>query len=406
MSNDEHKPTAVVVGRNYCNILTTARALGEAGYEVEAIKIFKSKPNPLKFLRTMKPEEKSKYIKAYTEVVTTDGERSVSDHLCKIGDEKDKKILIPVDDYVCSAIDKALGEISKYYYAPSINNEECKIVELMDKQRQKELAKNFDLPLLQSWLIKSENGSFDLPNGIAYPCFIKPNVSMQSTKNTMAKCDSEDELKSLLTKYASKGDFEMLVEEFADIKDEYSILGVSTKGDAISPGVIKVIEGGHHERKGVAIIGKTVATDKFSDIITKCNEYIKSLNYTGMYDIDLIETMDGSIYFVELNFRAGASTYALNKCGVNIYKLYADSISTDKPLIKAEQNDKEMTFVSEKVLMEEYARGDMSIQKLKKYMNMADVYFVKDSDDKKPYKYFKKYYLHSTVLRLLYKVKG
>ncbi len=402
----DQKTSAVVIGRNYCNILTTARALGEAGYEVKAVKVFKSKPSPLKFLRTMKPEAKSKYIKSYTEIIATDDEISVSDYLCKTGDEKNKKLLIPVDDYVCSAIDKAYDDVNKYYFAPSVNGTQGRLVELMDKQKQKDIAKNFDIPMLQSWLIKSANGTFDIPDNIKYPCFIKPNVSMLSTKNTMAKCDSKDELNALLTKYASKGDFEMLVEEFANIKQEYSILGVSANGEVLSPGVIKVIEGGHHERKGVAIIGETVCVDKFSDIIASCDKFIKSLCYNGMYDIDLIETVDGDIYFVELNFRAGASTYALNKCGVNIYGLYADSITKNKQFTDTQCVYESKKFVSEKVLMEEFARGDMTASTVKKYMKMADIHFVKDDNDKKPYKYFKKFYFCSAILRILYKIKG
>lgn len=397
---------AVVVGRNYCNILTTARALGEAGYEVEAIKVFKSKPNKLKFLRTMKPDAKSKYIKSYQEIIANNGEKSVSEFLCKIGCEDAKKILIPVDDYVCSAIDKDLDNIKRYYFAPSIGDKSNAIVELMDKQRQKDIAQKYDIPMLKSWLIKSDSGKYEIPSDIKYPCFIKPNVSMMSTKNTMAKCDSPDELKKRLDALIAKGDFEMLVEEFAEIKDEYSILGASANGSVISPGVIRVIEGGHHERKGVAIIGETTPQKRFGDIIEKCNSFIKSLDYTGMFDIDLIETTNGDIYFVELNFRAGASTYAMNKCGVNIYKIYSDSITSSTPIKQVEPISQAKTFVSEKVLMEEYARGDISIKRLKGYMDMADVYFVKDDDDKAPYKYFKSFYICSAILRMLYKIKG
>lgn len=394
----------IVIGRNYCNIITTARALGEAGYDVEVLKIFKTKPSALKFLRTMKPDAYSKYVKKYSELVLNNDKSVLIDYLCKNASDE-KTLLIPVDDYTCTAIDEALDILSEHYIAPNINNISGEIVRLMDKNEQKNIAKSFDLPMLSGCVIKSNNGDFEVPIGVKYPCFVKPNVSVNSTKSKMAKCENESELNALLSKYASAGDFEMLVEEFADIINEYSILGVSTGDSAVSSGVFRVIEGGNHDRKGVAIIGEMIPNDGFGEIIEKCNAFVKSLGYCGMFDIDLIETVDGSIYFVELNFRAGASTYALNSVGINLYGAFADYVLNGKQIQIDKKVNENKIFVSEKVLMEEYARGDASASKVKKYMKMADVFFVKNDDDMKPYKYFKKYYLPSFLLRLVYKVK-
>lgn len=396
---------AVVIGRNYCNILTTARALGSAGYEVEVVKVFKEKPSALKFLRTMKPDAKSKYVSSYRELVVGSDENAIKGCLLEMA-EKRKKLLVPVDDYVCCAVDRSLEELCKYFFAPGVNRTSGEIIRLMDKNEQKQQAEKYKLPVLQSCLITSENGAFNIPDNVQYPCFIKPNVSMKSTKSAMRKCENQNELSEVLTAYADKGDFEMLAEEYAEIRDEYSLLGLSTGESAITAGVFRVVEGGHHDRKGVALIGETVNPEAFEEIIGKCNRFVEGLGYVGLYDIDLIEDKNGKIYFVEINFRAGASTYALNALGVNLYGMYADYVMKGKPVDEHARVQESKLFISEKVLMEEFARGDICTSQVREYMNMADIFFVKSRDDIKPYKYFKKFYLLSALVRILYKIKG
>ena len=134
----------------------------------------------------------------------------------------------------------------------------------------------------------------------------------------MQKCNDRDELVKILDKHAEKSDFEMLIEEYAEIKKEYSILGISTKEKTIAPCMFCVLEGGNRERKGVSISGEIIDTDLFKEIIDSCIKYVDSLNYTGIFDIDLIETQSGEVYFIELNFRAGASTHAFTSIGVNL----------------------------------------------------------------------------------------
>lgn len=399
------KGVAVVVGRNYCNILTTARALGEAGYGVEIVKVFKAKPNPLKLLQTMRPDKKSKYALSYDEVIVNGDASMVADYLLKSAGDC-KKLLIPVDDYSCFAVDTALDSLKEKYIVPNVKNVAGSLTELMDKSRQKEIAEKFDVPMPSAWLLRAFGGEFNVPNDIKYPCFIKPNVSMQGTKGIMKRCNDEAELKNALSPYKNREGFEILAEEYIDIKNEYSILGISTPEKTATLGVIKVNEGGNHERKGVAITGETVEPAPFERIIDACNRFVASLEYTGLFDIDLIEDRQGEIYFAEINFRAGASTYVLNKSGINLYGMLADYMLNGKPIKDGCFARAGLSFVSEKVLMEEYARGDASAGKIKMLMNDAQVFFVKDDLDPAPYKYFKRFYSYCRIMRIVYSALG
>lgn len=397
------KKRIVVAGRNYCNILTMTRALGEAGYEVDVLRVIKKCPNRLNLLAKMEPDAYSQYVRRYYRCVVNDEPQRVVEKLTEFADKDNKTLLVPVDDYTACIIDEAYNKLSDYYIVPNVAEKEGEIVRLMDKCEQKKLAALQALPMLESVLIKSEKGEFEIPEEIPYPCFIKPNVSMNSTKSKMMKCNSQEELKNILSKYAQKEDFEMLVEEFADIKTEYSVLGISTPEHVTAPCVFKVLAGGHKERKGVTILGEAVDTERFQPMIEACSRFIRSLKYTGLFDIDLLETSDGSLYFIELNFRAGASTHLFTKTGVNLPAMFADFLIKNKAI--ADICTKECAgkkFVSEKVLLEEYVRNDVSISGMRNYLSGADVYFIKDDVDVKPYKYFRKYYLAAALFKIPY----
>lgn len=402
----EKKSGIVLVGRNYCNLLTMARALGESGYNIEILRVFKSKPKKINLFSSMKPEAYSKYVKNFQICIVNMTPEKVVESLIQLCDQEYKKLLLPVDDYTACIVDEHLELLKDHYYVPNIANTEGEISKLMNKYVQKERAVKSSLPVLRSTLIKSKNGIFDIPEDIVYPCFVKPNISMKSTKSKMVICEDGNELFRVLNAYAQKEDFEMLVEEYADIKSEYSLLGVSTKSGTIAPGVFKVCEGGHKERKGVAITGEIINSDPFKSIIDKCIVFVESLKYTGIFDIDLIETKDGKLYFIELNFRPGASIQVFTPAGMNMPKMFADFMIKEIPIdLKCDVKEVGKRFVSEKVLMEEFVRNDVNIRGVWKKMKNADVFFIKDKNDPKPYRHFKKYFIAAVFMRVPYYIR-
>ena len=400
------RPCAVVAGRNYCNILAMSRALGKSGYDVEVLRIFKTKPGRTRLLRRMKPDAFSRYVREYHECIADNDTGRIADWLVRHAAGNHGKLLLPSDDYSAWAVDETLDELRKFYVVPSIADKAGAISRLMDKNEQKKLAAAFNLPMLQSTVIKSEGGHYEIPAGIVFPCFIKPNISMNSTKAKMRKCSDMDELAEILNGYAASGDFEILAEEYADIKNEYSLLGVSTSDGVAAPCLFRTVRGGHRERKGVALMGETMPCEGLKAIIDKCCRFIKSLDYTGLFDADFIETADGEIYFIELNFRAGASMHAFTETGVNLPGMFADNVikgvEFKENCVVAETGK---LFISEKVLMEEYARNDASKAEIKNWMNEADIHFVKDDNDPGPYKYFRRFYAVAGLMRVLYRVR-
>ncbi len=401
ISEKIHTNSVVVIGCNYCNLLTMARSLGQVGYSVEVIRVFKHNPTFTKPLRKMNPEARSKYTSGYSQCMTGGNSRAVVDYLLDYADDS-VKLVVPVDDFVVDAIDNGYDELVGHYVLPCAQHKGGRIAELMNKSAQKRFAADAGLPVLKSYNIKSHNGDFTIPDDTPYPCFVKPNVSTRHAKSTMKKCRGPEELERHLKRHAKNGDFDMLVEEYADISNEYSILGFCYDGKAYSLGAIRIVEGGSRNRKGVALTGETVDVSVLGDIAQKCNRLVQNVDYNGMFDIDLIQTADGSMYFVEFNFRCGASAYAICKNGVNLPALYADRVMGGiEP--QCIPDKKVSSFVSEKVLMEEFARGDADSGRIREAMSAADIFFVKDEEDPAPYRYYCRFYIVALMMRLIYK---
>lgn len=400
---DSDKPRVIVAGRNYCSNLTMARSLGEAGYEVEILRIFQVRPrrrNPMK--RMLKPDAYSKYIKGYYVCVSRRRSRRIVNRLKALADPDRRMLLIPADDLVAYIADDYLDELSEYYIIQNINDEPGALNRLMAKGKQKELAAAAGLNVLNSCVIRTRGGEFTIPGSVTYPCFIKPNVSRNSSKKRMRKCDSEAELRGYLTEFSEKKDIEMLVEDYVEIAKEYSLLGISTRQGTIGPGFFVAEEGGKDEHRGVAVTGRILPCSDFQPLVDELISFIDSLGYEGLYDVDLIESVDGRMYFVEINMRFGASGYAVTKSGVNLPGMYADHMLSGKPLDMECEVTPGMTFVSEKVLIEEYTMGRLSWSDLKKAMKESDVHFVKNDDDRKAYRHFRKFYPLAALMRFVY----
>ena len=121
--------------------------------------------------------------------------------------------------------------------------------------------------------------------------------------------------------------------------------------------------------------------------------------------MDLIETTDGSVYFIELNFRAGASIHAFTEAGINLPGMLANYFTGKTVDWEEKDSIPGKTFVSEKVLLEEFARSDVSLSQLRRKLSEADIHFIKNRKDPKPYKKFRKYYFVAALMRIPYQLR-
>lgn len=401
------KPRVLVAGRTYGSNLCMARSLGEAGYEVESLRIFQRRPRRRNLMKRLKPDAYSKYVKAYHVCISKKRDERVLQSLKKIADPQRKMLLVPVDDLVAGIVDEYLEELKELYILPNIDNKAGELSRLMSKGIQKELAAKAGLPVINSCIIRTENEKFEIPESVKYPCFIKPNISNNSFKTKMKKCDSYEELKDTLAEYSKTYDIEWLVEDYVEIGNEYSVLGLSTKECVVAPGFFVAEEGGQKEHRGVALIGRLLSCSEYRPLIDSIVNFISSLKYEGLFDVDLIETIDGKMYFVELNLRFGGSGYAVTQSGVNLPGMYADYIFFSKAIdAGCEIKNVGKTFVNEKIMIDEYTKDRINFSKVRHCLKDNDIYFIKNDYDKGPYRHFSKFYLIALFTRTLYKVKN
>lgn len=392
------QPRAMVAGRNYSSNLCMARSLGLAGYDVEILRIHTRQPDKKNTLALMIPEAYSRYVKAFYVCALQGSSKRAVDKLIREADRERKMLLVPTDDVAAYIIDEFYDQLKEFYILPDRNGVQDGITAMMSKTLQKDLAEGFGIPVLHSTKVRVRNAEYTLPEGISYPCFVKPDVSRLSSKKRMGKCENEAELRAILDDIGAKLDFEMLIEDYIEIKSELSILGLCCGGKVLCPGVMEAVDGGTGARRGVAATGRCLApyaNDRIGEeLMDKLRSFMGSLGYTGLFDIDLIETTDGSIYFVELNLRSGASAYVLTGYDINLAGIYADhklkgaDVPDEDELKQRCAGSKAVTFASEKVLLEEYGDGNIGEKEFEDAIHSADVHFIMDKSDIMPYRKF------------------
>lgn len=404
--NTSEKPKVLVAGRNASSNLCMARSLGLAGYEVEVLRIIENRPNAANLMRLLKPEAHSKYVTGFHSCICGGDNGRIAEALLAIAAPHGKMVLIPTCDMAASAADEYLDQLKDAFYLPGIGGKAGAVNELMRKDVQYALAKEAGLPVVNTCVIRAKDGVFTVPDSVQYPCFIKPNVSRNGVKSCMKRCDSEIQLSSYLAAFSAGKEIEMLCQDYVEIGREYSILGLSAGGSVIGPGLFGADEGGHGGSKGVALTGSVVSCDAHRQLIDGILQFIGTLNFDGLFDVDLIETTDGKMYFVEMNMRYGASGWAITKSGLNLPGMYADymvfgrKIDTGCRIPEAGKK-----FVSEKILLDEYARNLISMAQVRQFTDSADIHFIQDDDDPAPYEHFRKFYLFGGATRQLFRLK-
>ncbi|MBR6473491.1 MAG: hypothetical protein IKS99_07205 [Firmicutes bacterium] len=407
-SGNDHR--IIVIGLNFGSILTMVRDFGVAGYDVEVLRVFRKAPNSLNLLGKMTPEAESRYVTRHEICIMNGRSANIRDALLKMTDEDRtpgrKTMLIPVDDFLVSAIDDHYDELKEHFFIPNVRGMQGGIGKIMDKNLQKEMADEAGLKVLESSLIRIIDGEIDIPGDTPFPCFTKPSKSIMGSKLIMKKCLDRDELMRNLEPLKNEDGLEILCERYVDIKDEYSLLGASVMDEVIMPGIFRAGIHGHRERKGVAITGTVMDTGEWSDLIRKASAFVASIGYTGMFDLDLVEDTEGKIYFTEMNFRAGASVNAFSQCGANIPAAFANRVLRNKPMKETIITDGVgRTFVSEKALIEEYIRNDIDRSTMHEILDKADIFFIKDEKDAKPNDRFIRFYKVSGIYRIIYKLR-
>lgn len=396
----------IVLGWNYSTSLGVIRALGMAGLMVDLYFIAKTKGGS-------RITASSKYLHRVTEHIGRDDDNIILELENLYANEVAQCILLPTDDYTSSLIDRYHKRLSVKFLTPFAGDgKDGSITQLMDKSLQADIASSSGLKTIKyKKIFLPEKEEIQIPEGIEYPCFVKPLVSLDGRKTEMRKSDSETELCEHLEKMRSHwSNRTVIAQEYIEIEEEYSISGLCLNQTVILPALLKRLFVGKHER-GVTIVGKLVPLEEMISFTDQIKNFLKSLHYTGLFCIDLVRSKE-CIYFSEINLRSAGSLYGFVKAGANLPSLFVKFL-LDIPWDEAETRvSYGKTFFYDKVGWEDLILGHCSYKEFKHYLKSSDYTFMRDVDDPKPgiilyrqmckkYLKFKSKRILSVILKLL-----
>lgn len=373
----------IVIGNSYSTRLGVIRAVAPLGCEVTIIHIgFFGSDCPSKPI-----DGYSKYVKEVLYFDRQEGEKGLVKLLlekCRVAGQK--PVIIPTSDFSSFAIDDE--ELKKHFAIPYINKAISSVGYWMDKAHQKELALSVGLNTAGSVVVERTGKDFLIPDGIKYPCFTKPVSSFGAGKKCQRRCNNPKELKTVLAIANKNNITKVLVEDFINISHEYAVLGFSDGKNVVIPGIIKFIKESK-THKGIALAGEVLPVAGFEDLMSKFSDFIRQMGFVGIFDIDFLES-DSVFYFDEMNIRIGGSGTAILNAGINLPAMFVKAMYGERTDDMPQAVTQSATFVNEKMALDDFKEGKMSLREYRRLLTSADILFIKDATDVAPYNEFEK----------------
>ncbi len=396
------KQTVIILGSNPASRLALIRAVGEVeGCRVTIVNMVSQLPD--KPFRTI--DSYSKYVDGVLFARKFDADGLANLLLSKCQDEIAKPIVMSIDDDSACLVDSIQDRLRNRFFVPHIQHRAGAIAHLMDKQVQKELAKQFGFNVAKSWPIDFKDGKYEVPESVTFPCYVKGRLSYHSAKLHQKKCSTEKELTEWLKVIAKENPSPMLIEEFLDINNEYGIIGYSDPQKVVLPGIVELLDGGHGGHKGVSAFGRVNDFGLNEELKPQVEQLMKHIQLTGMFNIDFVEA-NGKWYFVELNVRYAAYGYAVCRAGVNLpaFQIYGMLYRDDSELPTQVKNG--FCYVNEKVAFDDVMGGYRSWKSYCYLVKKADGCMIKNEEDPQPYRQFKRgmpmNYMKAVIKRLIH----
>ena len=373
----------VIIGHGYTSRLAVIRSVGQIGCEVTVI-VMTGQKRFGRGLDTTKPIDcYSKYVDRYYFCHKKDEKGLVTLLLDKCIDPQQRVVIIPDSDFSAAVIDNNQERLKEHFLFPHINHTPGAVVEWMDKVKQKELAQKIGLNVASSCVVKINSYQYTIPESVKYPCFTKPLATITGGKELLKRCNNELELSTVLNRAGCLADnIQVLIEDYKEIYTEYAVLGFSDGNDVIIPGVIEITQMSQ-SHFGVARQGKVLLVEGFEQLIKRFQTLLKEIGFIGLFDIDFYKSND-SYYFGELNLRYGGSGYAITKMGVNLPGIFVKTLTGSEIGDMQVNVQQSATFVNERMCLDDWYHGYLTISEYNKMIHTVDFRFVYDNDDSGP----------------------
>lgn len=284
-----------IIGIEHHNTLSMIRDFGQNNIPVELISYGMSNT----YISTSKYIVRSYHVESASQ--------AVSKLKQVILESNYKPVVITCTDEIAALIDFNYNEFRDTCYCFNAG-EVGRLSYYMSKFMQSELASQsgFLVPNMKEGLPLTID-----TQSIQLPCLIKPKESIHGGKQFYI-CRRRDELTKSLKNFNPK--YEVLVQDYVEKDYEIVILGLSINGNHIIPGYVKK----HRDYKGGTTYCTTYDCSSIpQEILDACIKMLTAIRYSGLWGIECI-IKDNKYYFIELNLRNDATTYAISKAGTDL----------------------------------------------------------------------------------------
>lgn len=393
----------VVIGQGYTGRLSIVRSVAEIGCDITIIALL---PHIYyeQNLKKRKPlDAYSKYVGKTLYCENYNDQMLIDILLEHCVDENQKTFIFPDNDFSAAAVDKHRDKLKAHFYIPHIHEKPGAVGEWMDKTKQKALAAQIGLNVVQSKLIHVRKRSFLIPEGINYPCFVKPLVSIVGGKSGLKRCNDKTKLEKHINTFLDNrrfDDVDFMVEDFKAIDREFATLGFSDGNEVIIPGLLQLLRIGHDSHFGVALQGRAFPITGYEDIVEQFKRLVKEIGFVGVFDIDFFES-EGKLYFCELNLRFGGSGYAFTKLGVNLPVMMIKSFLGESIDGMNKTITNESIYFNERMAVDDWYAGYMSTEEFNKIREGSAIKFIENEVDPAPQKMLEKEFRIKKVKKTL-----
>ena len=301
----------IVFAEEHYNPLGVIRSLGEKG--IKPIGIF-IKSGPI-FASKSKFLSKVHYV--------DDRSEGLKILLKEYGDFACKTFIYTCDDTTLEFLDENY-DLLKDKFVFFNAGEKGKVSKFLNKETIGELAVKYGLNFLESIVVN--NG--ELPKKIEYPIITKAiDSTVGGWKNDMFICNNQEELINAFSKIKSP---KVMLQKYIVKKNEYCLEGLSfNKGEEIFISIESI-----YNYKLPMSYSPYMTVNNFSNknnILPSLKGMFKEIGFEGIFEIEFLETEDGTLYFGEINFRNSTWSYASTCAGMNLPLLWSMAMS-DKRL--------------------------------------------------------------------------
>ena len=289
--------TAIVIGYKGANSTGLIRSLGEAGYDV----VFASSYSCVE----------SKYVTDYLYLPEEESEKI--NILCDyLKNTPSPVALFTGDDGNGMFLDNNWEKLSQLCYCPNAGGQ---LKTLSNKSHMASLARVCGLRIPETCTLALSKTK-KCP--ITYPVILKPYAGYAGQKTDIQICRNESEYLSSIDYLMKHGYTNVLLQQFLEgttIQD-ICLTGCSIyDGTVVIPCCILKIRS-YPLQQGSLSYGQ-VRQILSSDDLSKLKSFIQKTGYVGIFDIDMM-IVDGTSYFIEVNYRNGQNGYVSTSAGYNI----------------------------------------------------------------------------------------